>query len=194
MTNVVVDQLVRPHASSLAGDSGLRVDMAVCGVCMNDEYTILMYGEHDEHGTEHPRMLSARTPPSTQEAQEHAITPVPFRAWCPCCRMGKPNASQHTARPTDPDEFQYPAVAFDDCLMCENTVGTHVDDDSCTVCECDKLGRQRCTWRCYIAVAVPHKGVDRDDRAVRRRLRVLDFAGYNSLTMKPGQLPALDHF
>ena len=44
---------------------------------------IMNNNEDDENTVVPPRTLSAPAAPSRQEAEEHAVTHLPFRSWCP---------------------------------------------------------------------------------------------------------------
>ena len=71
-----------------------------------------------------------------------------------------------------------PIVAFDYCFMGEQNLDVHIDDDAYPAGNAKILVGRDSTSRCYNVVAVPQKGIDRDEYAVKRGLRCLDFLGY----------------
>ena len=135
----------------------------------------------DNHGVP-PRMLSAPSAPSRQEAQEHAITHLPFRSWCPFCVRGKSKSSPHK-RNVSHDEDGVPVVSFDYCFMGDREA---TDLSNVTIL----VGRDRRS-RCYMVVPVPQKGVDPDEYSVRRGLRYLEFLGYKTVILKSDQEASL---
>ena len=146
----------------------------------------LLMNEEDENPDENenvpPRMFASPTAPSRQEAQEHAITHLPFRSWCPFCLMGKAKCSPHR-RGIDHSDDAIPMVAFDYCFMGETE---QPDMDNIKIL----VGRDRKS-RCYAVIPVPQKGVDHDQYAVKRGLRFLDFLGYKSVLLKSDQETSL---
>ena len=54
--------------------------------------------------------------PSQAEIDEHNITHLPFRNWCPFCIRGRGLSSGHFARKTT-EEQQVPTISVDYCFM-----------------------------------------------------------------------------
>ena len=127
----------------------------MCGKCSEDDELLgvgdLLVNEDGEvYESTHPRMLSAPSPPSKQEAQEHALTHLPFRSWCPFCVKGKSKASPHLVG-HDCAEKTVPLVAFDYCFMGDRADTEH---DNINI-----LAGRDSVSRCYAVVPVPAKGV-----------------------------------
>lgn len=153
---------------------------------MNVGYDKIMAND-DEDGFDYntnvpPKMLTAPSAPSRQEAQEHAITHLPYSSWCPFCVRRKVNCSPHR-RGIDHSEDTVPMMAFDYCFMGDRDAS---DVDNIKIL----VGRGRKS-RCYAVIPVPQKGVDHNGYAVRRGLRFRDFLGYNSVLLKTDQESAL---
>ena len=129
-----------------------------------------------------PKIMRAPSAPSRQERAEHEIAHCPFRAWCEDCVAGKSHAKSHFSGQAGSPESDVPLVAFDYAFMSENGLPdsgkTEVDDEQSERDGQVKIlvGRDRKS-RCYVAIAVPSKGVDESEYATRRVLRFLDFLG-----------------
>jgi len=88
------------------GDEDVR-----CGVC-NEEVNGLDSDADDEH-EEGMRVKSVRNVylPSQQEIEEHELTCLPFRDWCPHCVQGKGVSAAHRKRKKE--ETQIPVISMD---------------------------------------------------------------------------------
>ena len=82
-----------------------------------------------------------------------------------------------------------PLVAFDYAFMSEDEVKRNNEssrDDELSRSEGQikiLVGRDRKS-KCYVAIAVPSKGLDEAEYATRRVLRFLDFLGYEKVILK----------
>ena len=150
----------------------------------------LCHEEPEDHGVEIPHTLAAPSPPSRQNAQEHAITHMHVRSWCSFRVEGRSKAmprkkGEHAAEP------EVPSIAVDDCFMSERNAITiahtteHPDDHA------NILVARDARSRCYFATAVPSKGVDPDECATRTCSRFLEFFGYQEPVLNSDQEPAL---
>jgi len=88
-------------------------------------------GEEEEEGEEEDEEFGARTAkgrrlprrgPTPREREEHALTHVPYRSWCPACVAGRGRGPEHTTaanqgdeeQPTVCHDFWYPAAGAED--------------------------------------------------------------------------------
>ena len=142
-----------------------------------------------EFGLDKPKSLPAPYTPSRQERMEHDLTHVPYRSWCPHCVRGKALALGHYARkPMDEEEMRVPLVALDYAFLKKTGVdesGTPEIGEVTTMVVKDR--RSKCTF----PIPVPQKGIDPEEYSVRQLLRVLEYLGYNELTLKCDQESAL---
>ena len=143
---------IRPLQGSwtrrLEGDPGVLM----CGGCMQAQPDDILNND-DENDTEDktsmpPRMLSSPSMPSRQEIQEHNVTHIPFRSWCPFCVAGKSKCAPHK-RGIDHSDDAVPLVAFDYCFMGDRA---ETDADNITIL----VARDRKS-RCYAVIPVPQK-------------------------------------
>ena len=94
MTNVPGGYVVSPQCDSRAGDCGQFPEDAVCGVCAENADDRLVGDDMDmEHGNVAMRTISAPSPPSKQEALEHAVTHPPLQIVVPILRYGQIESS-----------------------------------------------------------------------------------------------------
>eukprot|EP00969_Alexandrium_andersonii_P319376 14108652-Alexandrium_andersonii.AAC.1 len=66
------------------------------------EPTTSTYDEEKAQEAQKPRLMRRPEEPTRKEWEEHQLTHMPFRDWCPFCVRGKAKASGHR-RETDPD-------------------------------------------------------------------------------------------
>ena len=63
--------------------------------------------------------------PTRLEAEEHELTHVPFRSWCPACVAGKAKHWPHkTQRTNTEDEEVVPSIHMDYWFMRDDTEGS----------------------------------------------------------------------
>ena len=155
----------------------------VCGVCVEDGDDNNLIIEslnchgcnvdgsvHEDRGVAKPRTLNAPSPPSRQEAQEHAVTHLPVRSWCPFCVKGKSKASPH--RKTDHgDEPEVPVVDLDYCFLGDSDAVKLHDKSLHPDGHAKALVGRDSRSRCYSVMAVPQKGINADEHATRKCLR-----------------------
>ena len=72
-------------------------------------------GEKDDNKGEEVKVRRAPNQPSERELQEHMVTHVPFRPWCPYCVAGKSKANPH--RRKEAREITIPEVHMDYMFM-----------------------------------------------------------------------------
>ena len=69
--------------------------------------------ENEEEG-EMPKYRSTEPRPSKREMEEHMLTHIPFRTWCPHCVRGKARATYHKKERA---ERQIPVISMDYMYM-----------------------------------------------------------------------------
>ena len=119
-----------------------------------------------------------RTPvlPSQNEIDEHNLTHLPFRDWCPFCIRGRGLSSGHFARKT-PEESQVPTISIDYCFLGDETTR---DTDLPVLVVRDR--RTKSVW----AHPVPAKGVENPFGA-KQLLKDIESTGYKRVNLKGDQ-------
>ena len=69
-------------------------------------------GEEDE-AWERPNIVKESVKPTKTEVDEHMVTHVPFRSWCPICVKGKSNVKGHYRISSENIESEVPVVSID---------------------------------------------------------------------------------
>ena len=60
-----------------------------------------------------PEVLRDPGAPTQKELEDHSITHLPFRSWCPHCVSGKAQDRPHRMKKEDQMEKQIPEIVFD---------------------------------------------------------------------------------
>eukprot|EP00435_Cladocopium_sp_Y103_P040755 s116_g11.t1 len=106
------DRVQPPDAApmSVGNSSGSRSRPEEQPQEMEDEVPELEVDEEESHSAG-----IQRTPilPSQSEIDEHNVTHVPFRAWCPFCIRGRGLSSGHFSRRSEAEEQQVPTISVD---------------------------------------------------------------------------------
>ena len=71
--------------------------------------------EEDSEG-HRPKYKVVSDKPSKREVEEHMLTHIPFRDWCPHCVRGKSKATPHRKRKEGEDE-EVPVISVDYMFM-----------------------------------------------------------------------------
>ena len=123
-----------------------------------------------------------RTPmlPSQSEIDEHNLTHLPFRDWCPFCIRGRGLSSGHFARKT-PEESQVPTISIDYCFLGDETTR---DTDLPVLVVRDR--RTKSVW----AHPVPAKGIENPFGA-KQLLKDIESTGYKKVNLKGDQEPSI---
>ena len=145
-------------------------------------------GVYDEIECEEPVSAEARPPevlrdpgaPTQREVEEHNITHLPFRSWCPYCVSGKAQDRQHRLRKEDQMAKQVPEVVFDYGFF-----GGKEDEETLAV----QVARDRRTQMVFANV-VPRKGMIHEHGA-KSMLEDLEKLGYQEIILKCDGEPAL---
>ena len=123
-----------------------------------------------------------RTPmlPSQSEIDEHNLTHLPFRDWCPFCIRRRGLSSGHFARKT-PEESQVPTISIDYCFLGDETTR---DTDLPVLVVRDR--RTKSVW----AHPVPAKGIENPFGA-KQLLKDIESTGYKKVNLKGDQEPSI---
>ena len=71
--------------------------------------------EDEESEARIPRMLKDPKKPSSKEVEQHNLTHIPFRDWCPFCVQGGAPNKNHSRQ--GDNEYGLPHIACDYCFM-----------------------------------------------------------------------------
>lgn len=135
--------------------------------------------EHQEGGTRKPAHVRDPKLPSQEEVEEHALTHLPYRAWCCHCVRGKGRSMQHRSLNEKPG---IPEIHVDFCFM-----GKAEDERP----KCIVVAKDRET-RMIMCTVTPVKGGGHEFPA--RRIRAfINELGYEhaDIAMKSDQEPAI---
>ena len=96
---------------SVRPDANEKEKEIICGICEN-ELNDLDSDADDEHeeGMKAKNVKNVYLP-SQQEIEEHELTCLPFRDWCPHCVQGKGVSAAHRKRKKE--EMQIPVISMD---------------------------------------------------------------------------------
>ena len=120
-----------------------------------------------------PAVRVARSPgdPTPREIEEHMVTHMPFRSWCPHCVRGRGVSTPHTSKDKEGDN-RVPIVAFDYCFMGAGDAPT----TPILVVRCSDTGMTH-------TMAVCRKGTN-EDWVVRRTCRFIEELGHKRIILK----------
>ena len=90
------------------GARSVTQEMRIAGTEMDNSQS----GEEDETW-EKPNIIKESMKPTKAEADEHMVTHVPFRSWCPICVKGKSNVKGHYRRSTENVDSEVPVISID---------------------------------------------------------------------------------
>ena len=132
--------------------------------------------KEDEEG-EAQRPHTLRDPGTPSEVEEHNITHMPFRSWCPACVHGK-TRDKHQRR--DQSEKGLPEVVFDHCFL-----GAEGEEETVAI----QVAKDRRT-RMIFAHMVPKKGITHEFGA-DAMIEDLVKLGYEEMIFRCDGEPAL---
>ena len=118
--------------------------------------------------------------PTQSEIDEHNVTHVPFRSWCPFCIRGRGLSSGHFAK-KEPDDQQIPTLSVDYMFLGDESSR---DTDLTVLVVRDR--RTKSVW----AHPVPAKGVENPFGA-RQLLKDVESTGYKRVILKGDQEPSV---
>ena len=155
-------------------DEGKSDDAAggneVCGVCGEEE------ANDDEVEEERkPKLLRSPGTPSRREVEEHELTHIPFRPWCPSCVCGRGINSPHK-KIQRKEEREVPLIAADYGHL---TSKADPEKPHFLVMRDRESGAE-------YATVVPHKGPG-DEWLPKACARWIDGLGYNKVILRTDQ-------
>ena len=136
-------------------------------------------GEEDEEG-HRPRHKIVSDKPSQKEIDEHMITHIPFRDWCPHCVRGKSKSTPHRKRQEGGEE-EVPVISVDYMFM--ESEDRTAEKGMPILVSRDRKSK----W--INAAVVTQKG--NCAYAIKRLSEDLGSLGYNRIILKSDQEPAI---
>ena len=135
------------------------------------------------------KALRSPPPPTRREIEEHALSHIPFRAWCPHCMRGKARSGPRN-RVKDKHEQEFSTVSLDYWFM--GAGSTEAEQQ-----EAEKKGQtpilvMHDSHTRADAIVCPEKGPE--PLVVRKAVEILDLLGHKKVIMKGDQEPALIAF
>ena len=126
-----------------------------------------------------PEVLRDPGAPTPKEVEEHNVTHLPFRAWCPHCVAGKAQDRPHM-KSENKDERHIPEIVFDYGFL-----GGKDDDETLAI----QVARDRRTQMLFAHV-VPRKGMVSEHGAVAM-VKDIEKLGYKEVILKCDGEPAM---
>ena len=114
----------------------------------NEDFEEIKCQEDESEEARRPEVLRDPGAPTPKEIEEHNVTHLPFRSWCPHCVSGKAQDRHHRRR-ENTDEKQIPEIVFDYVFM-----ASAEDEETIPV----QVARDRRTQMLFAHV-VPRKGM-----------------------------------
>ena len=146
----------------------------------NEDFAEIVCEEQVSDEARPPEVLRDPGAPTVKELEEHNITHLPFRSWCPHCVAGKAQDRPHKTKKGAQMDKQLPEVVFDYGFF-----GGKEDEETLAV----QVARDRRTQMIFANV-VPRKGMIHEHGA---QSMVDDLAklGYQEIILKCDGEPAL---
>ena len=150
--------------------------------------------DEDEEGEELPTSTEAGVPSSftspeqlTQgEIDEHDLTHLPYRSWCPICASAAGMEDRHMRRTDEVEEGELTTVGMDYNFISDGIGAGHEDEIKALVLKDFKTGM---LW----AHRVDKKG-PQDKWAVKKVASDVEFLGRSEIKMKTDGKPAIRAF
>jgi hypothetical protein len=132
-----------------------------------------------------PQTLTSPDKPTEKEVDEHYLTHLPYRNWCPVCVAAAGREDQHRRRKEPADEGEVPTVGMDYNFFGDGAenVAAHSDEVKAIVVKDFRTGM---IW----AHKVTKKG-PQDKWAVRRIVSDIEFLGRSEIKLKTDGEPAI---
>ena len=141
--------------------------------------------EGEPEGARRAKGTRAPIKPSKEEVDEHMLTHLPFRSWCPHCVRGKPRGKPHKRAEEEPREL--PTVALDYTFMRESR--EKYEEEGMPILVVKDIRQNDTGTGMIFAQVVPQKGVQ--PFAVKALAGVVAQLGYQELVMKSDGEPAM---
>ena len=151
----------------------------VDGGADQEDFAEIMCEEPETEEARAPEVLRDPGAPTEKEVEEHNVTHLPFRTWCPHCVAGKAQDRPHR-EVKDQDEKQVPEIVFDYGFL-----GGKEDAETLAV----QVARDRRT-KMLFANVVPRKGMV-NEHGAQAMLADLDKLGYKDIILKCDGEPAM---
>ena len=135
--------------------------------------------EKETEEAREPVLLRDPGLPTPKEVEQHNVTHMPFRSWCPHCVNGKAK-DRHHKKQENKDDKSIPEIVFDYGFL-----GGKEDEETLAV----QVARDRRT-RMLFAHVVPRKGMINDHGAEALE-RDIERLGYKEIILKSDGEPAL---
>ena len=128
--------------------------------------------------------------PTKKEIEEHAVTHLPFRSWCPQCVMGKAKDDPHRKVEQEVKEAGMPIVSIDYMYL-----GKRGESESKEEYESKSSAVPTIVMRCHrtkstFAHVCKNKGAS-DTWIVKRLAKDIDSLGYGALILRSDYEPAI---
>ena len=154
-------------------------EIEVGGLGDEDHEQIECGEEKESEEAKSPEVLRDPGAPTPKEVEQHNVTHLPFRSWCPHCVSGKAQDRQHKKRENQ-DEKQIPEIVFDYVFL-----ASAEDDETIPI----RVARD---WHTHMlfAHAVPRKGMvcHHGADAMEKDIEKL---GYKEIILKSDGEPAI---
>ena len=143
--------------------------------------------KEEEEGEEAQRAKGTRAPtkPSKEEVDDHMLTHLPFRSWCPHCVRGKSKGKPH--RKGKGEEKEIPTLALDYTFMYE-TQREH-EEKGMPILVIKDLKQESSGTGMLFAHVVPQKGVQ--PYAVKTLAGAIAQLGHQEIVLKSDGEPAI---
>ena len=149
------------------------------GASSSKEGVIIEDTEEQEEEGGRPKYKRVEPRPSQREVDEHMLTHIPFRSWCPHCVRGKSKAAAH--RKHDMSDQDIPVISVDYMYM------EPPKEDKELGMPILVMKDRRTGW--IQSSVVPRKG--KCAHAIKEVCRGLDTLGYKQVVLKSDQEPAI---
>ena len=130
--------------------------------------------EDEEEEARRPRGLRDPGAPTQAEIEEHNLTRLPYRSWCPACIAGKARDRAHRLTESHHDEG-VPRIVVDYCF-----VQGEEDEETVAI----QVAKDR-SARVLGAHVVPRKGLA-SQRGAHELLKDIETLGYGELILRRG--------
>ena len=157
------------------GDNALEEGITGEG---EEEDEIIKMDSDEEEEAKIPRIIKYPKRPTSKEVEQHNITHLPFRDWCPyCIQGGAPNRNHNKIKEQD---YSIPHITCDYCFM-----GDKEDSETLVI----QVSRDT-ESKSIFAHAVPRKGLSHEHGA-EQMCKDIEYLGYKSIVLKTDNEPAM---